>query len=81
MTPQPAIVPDCPPETRRLVKEPHPCNGGASVTETVPWCPDLICDISRHNGNLSPREVHHCLMSGHTVSTGFHCYSLAEATR
>lgn len=67
-------------EIRRLVKEPHPCNGGASVTEIVPWTPVVICQIALFNGKLSANEVHHCLMSGHTVSTGFHCYSLAGAT-
>lgn len=67
------------PETRRLVKDPHPCNGGASVTEIVLWSAAVICEIARFNGRLSANEVHHCLMSGHTVSTGFHCYSLAGA--
>lgn len=69
-----------PPQTRVRKEQVHP-RWGLEVRDDAPvevhdLTDDLLTEISKFNGALSPGEVHAALMQGKTIYTSFSRYSL-----
>lgn len=85
MTLQTTTVP-CPETPKRVIARLPPIGsvGGDSPPHFLRWTQTLLIEIARGTstrtkaGRLCAREVHHCLLSGHTIASGQYRYRLAR---